>query len=463
MGRIKSSDMIKTVEITPNKKQLEFFKSKAKYTAYGGARGGGKSWAMRMKLVLAALRYPGINILLLRRTLGELRENHIIPLRRLLENTADYRDSSKEFLFSNGSRIKLGYLDSECDVLQYQGQAYEIIGMEEATQFTFFQYTCLTECNRISGGMSVPFIPRMYFTCNPGGVGSEWVKRLFIDRSYRAGEDPDNYYFIKSLVYDNAYLMEHDPGYVRTLEALPEIRRRAMLYGDWNSFEGMFFPEFDERLHVVRPFAIPPEWVKFRSLDYGLDMTACLWIAVSPLPEKRCVVYRELHKPDLILSEAAKTIAEATPKTETVRYTVASPDLWNRKQDSGRNGAQIMAEAGLSGLRKADNSRIPGWRVVREYLKAGGEGGAPKLVIFSTCVNLIRCLPLLTFDGDATEDASGEPHAITHAPEALRYALMSREPRISPSKRPPYPYPSIYTFAEHKADEGDETKEFIYV
>ncbi|MDD4125791.1 MAG: terminase family protein, partial [Eubacteriales bacterium] len=155
--------MIKKIDITPNIKQLEFFRSKAKYTAYGGARGGGKSWAMRMKLVLLALKHPGINILLLRRTLGELRENHIIPLRRLLEGTADYRDSAKEFLFANGARIKLGYLDSECDVLQYQGQAYEVIGMEEATQFTFFQYMCLTECNRYAGGMKTPFKPRMYF------------------------------------------------------------------------------------------------------------------------------------------------------------------------------------------------------------------------------------------------------------------------------------------------------------
>ena len=104
--------MIKTIDITPNPKQLEFFKSKAKYTAYGGARGGGKSWAMRTKLVLLALRHPGINILLLRRTLGELRENHIIPLRKLLDGVAVYKESTKEFCFSNGSRIKLGYLDT---------------------------------------------------------------------------------------------------------------------------------------------------------------------------------------------------------------------------------------------------------------------------------------------------------------------------------------------------------------
>ena len=419
--------MLKTFDILPNPKQKQFFLSKAKYTAYGGARGGGKSWAMRMKLVLLASRYAGMNILLLRRTLGELRENHIIPLRALLNGVALYKESAKEFLFPNGSRIKLGYLDTEADVLQYQGQAYEVIGMEEATQFTYFQFLCLTECNRVSGSMTKPFKPRMYFTCNPGGVGNSWVKRLFIDREYRSNEDPDDYVFIKSLVYDNAFLMRNDPGYVKTLEALPEMRKRAMLYGDWNSFEGMFFPEFDESRHVIPDIAPPADWVKFRALDYGLDMTACLWLAVSP--DQRIIVYRELCAPDLILSEAAKAILKATPRDETIRYTVASPDLWNRRQDSGKSGVQIMTDAGLKGLRKADNSRIPGWRAVREYLRPSGEDGAPKLRITRSCKELIRCLPSLIFDPDVAEDASDRPHDITHAPEALRYALMSREPK----------------------------------
>jgi len=445
--------MLKTFDIRPNPKQKEFFRSKAKYTAYGGARGGGKSWAMRVKMIMLASHYAGINILLLRRTLGELRENHIIPLRALLNGVAVYRDSAKEFLFPNGSRIKLGYLDSEADVLQYQGQAYEVIGMEEATQFTYFQFSCLTECNRVSGSMTKPFSPRMYFTCNPGGVGNNWVKRLFIDREYRSTENPEDYVFIKSLVYDNTFLMKNDPGYVRTLEALPEARKRAMLYGDWNSFEGMFFPEFDEAKHVIpdlRPFS---DWVKFRALDYGLDMTACLWIAVTS--ERRLVVYRELCMSDLILSEAAAAIVKATPPGENIRYTVASPDLWNRRQDSGKSGAQIMTEAGLKGLRRADNARIPGWRVVREYLRPGVEDGVPRLHITKSCRELIRCLPSLVFDSDSTEDASDTPHDITHAPEALRYGLMSREPRCAP---PRGRYMSnLYSFERRGySDAGDE-------
>ncbi len=425
--------------ISPNKKQKEFFESTARYTAYGGARGGGKSWAMRMKMVMLAAAHPGINILLLRRTLGELRENHILPLQKMLGGSVEYREVQKEFRFPNGSRIKLGYCDAESDVLQYQGQSYEVIGLEEATHFTYFQYQCLTECNRASGAMEKPYPPRMLLTANPGGVGHDWFKRLFVDRQYRGNEKSENYVFIKSLVYDNDYMMKHNPEYIEALEALPEKRRKAMLYGDWNSFEGAFFPEFSEEMHVCAPFEIPPFWQRFRALDYGLDMTACLWLAVSP--DKKVYVYRELYEPGLLLSEAAKKICRLTPPGESVRYTVASPDLWNRRQESGKSGAEIMTQNGLTGLKKADNERITGWRVVREYLNSGDDGKG-RICIFNCCENLVRCLPLLRFDENVREDAADTPHEITHAPEALRYALMSRTPRAAEEKRraPSYYY-----------------------
>ena len=162
--------------ISPYPKQIEFFKSRAIRIAYGGARGGGKSWAMRIKFILLALSQDGIQMLLLRRTFPELRENHILPLQKALKGIATYKDSTKEFIFKNRSRIKLGYCQNESDILQYQGQAYEVIGMEEATQFTELQYIALTESNRLSGNIK-NFTPRMYFTCNPGGVGHGWVKR----------------------------------------------------------------------------------------------------------------------------------------------------------------------------------------------------------------------------------------------------------------------------------------------
>ena len=407
--------------IQPYPKQEEFFKASTTRIAYGGARGGGKSWAMRTKFILLALTYPGIQILLLRRTFPELRENHIIPLQKVLKGIAVYRDSTKEFTFKNKSRIKLGYCLNESDILQYQGQAYEVIGMEEATQFTYMQYIALTESNRLSGNTS-DFIPRMYFTCNPGGVGHEWVKRLFVDKNYGENESGDDYTFVPSTVYDNEYLMSKNPQYVRTLEALPPLRRKAMLYGDWDAFEGQYFPEFSRKRNVCRPFTIPDDWMRFMAFDYGLDMTACLWFAY-PSDKSRLYVYRELYCPNLILSEAAKEIVSLSGE-EKIRWSVASPDLAGRRQDSGRTGFDILASFGLGGVLAADNTRITGWRMIRELLRDGHDG-KPRLMFFESCTNIIRTLPKLTFDTKVSEDVSSTPHELTHAPDALRYGVMS--------------------------------------
>ena len=189
---------------TPNPKQELFFLASARHIAYGGARGGGKSWGMRRKFVLLAFRYAGLNLLLLRRTLPELNENHVLPLQKELYGAVTYQATQRAFLFPNGSRIKLGYCDQEKDVYQYQGQEYDVIGMEEATHFTESQMTFLTTCNR---SVRTDFSPRMYYTCNPGGVGHEWVKRLFIDRRYGPGERPEDYAFIPAQVYDNPVLL----------------------------------------------------------------------------------------------------------------------------------------------------------------------------------------------------------------------------------------------------------------
>lgn len=408
--------------ITPYDKQKEFFAAKSRRIAYGGARGGGKSWAMRTKFVLLALRYSGIQILLLRRTFPELRENHIIPLRRDLKGIATFKESTKEFIFNNSSRIKLGYCQSEGDVLQYQGQAYEVIGLEEATQFTEFQYTALTESNRLSGNLKEDFVPRMYFTCNPGGVGHGWVKRLFIDRDYRHVEDGNDYVFIPSTVYDNKYLINKNPEYIKNLECLPELRRKAMLYGDWDAFEGQYFTEFSREKHIIQPFDIPESWQRFAAMDYGLDMCACLWFAYPPNLE-RIVVYRELYRPSMLLSQVADEIKRLSGN-EKLRYIVASPDLSGRRQESGKSGFDILSSCGLRGLLSANNNRVEGWRLIREYL-AAQKGEKPVIGFFAGCTNIIRTLPRLTFDKNTVEDAAVTPHEITHAPDALRYGLMS--------------------------------------
>lgn len=402
----------------PNEKQKRFFESRARYTAYGGSRGGGKSWALRRKLILLALHYPGIRMILIRRSYPELRENHLYPLREELGDIVAYRELEKCFVFPNGSRILLGYMDAERDVLRYQGQEFDIIALDEATQLTEYQFTTLKACLRGANG----FPKRMYLTCNPGGTGHAWVKRLFIDRVYNEGENPTDYCFIPARVYDNKVLTGSDPEYVNALKSLPPALRKAWLDGDWNVFDGQYFTEFRQDVHVIEPFEINPGWGRFAAVDYGFDMLAVLWFAVDY--DGRLYVYREYCKSGLTLSGAADAIVRENGG-DRLSYIVASPDLWNRRQDSGKSGFFIMSSRqDLPPLIKADDRRIIGWRNLREYL-APDEEGNPRLKIFSVCPELIRCLPALCHDRHRPEDVSGEPHSITHAPEALRYGVMS--------------------------------------
>ncbi|MBE5784855.1 MAG: hypothetical protein E7330_03565 [Clostridiales bacterium] len=421
---------------TPNERQAEFFRATARHTAYGGARGGGKSWAMRRKLVLLALATPNLNALLLRRTLPELRENHVVPLLKELYGVADYNSTERTFRFPNGARLRLGYCDGANDVYQYQGQEYDVIGLEEATHFTEEQMRFLTTCNRT---VKKDFRPRMYYTCNPGNVGHAWVKRLFIDRQFLPGERPEDYAFIPARVWDNKVLLEADPDYVRQLQALPEDLRRAHLDGDWDVHAGQYFREFSREKHVAAPFAIPKWWRRFRSMDWGYNDPCCvLWHAVDG--DGRVFTYRELYVRRMQASEVAKKIIALTGD-EAVAYTVASPDMWQKrgallKAEGGFTGesiAELFARAGVA-LTPADNARVAGWQRVREFL-AVNEQGEPLWQAFPDCVNLLRTLPLLQFDAHNREDAADGDD---HAPEALRYALMSRprKSEMAPAARP---------------------------
>lgn len=404
----------------PFAQQKEFLRARERFVAYGGSRGGGKSFAVRMKASLSALRYAGIRILILRRSYPELYENHIKELRRTLRAVADYRDTDKSLSFGNGSLIKFGYCDADADAERYQGQEYDMIFMDEATHFTEYQFSCLTACLR--GTNSFPH--RFYLTCNPGGVGHAWVKRLFIDRDYRTGERPEDYRFIRSSVYDNLPLLEKDPSYLTRLEGLPPEMRRAWLEGDWDLLAGQFFSEFRRDRHVIEPGELPAGAKIYRAFDYGLDMLACLWFAVDG--RGGVTVFRELAIPGLIVSAAAEAILAHSP--EPVTATLAPPDLWNRQKDTGRSMWELFEEGGIR-LTRADPNRVQGWMQVKEALSlrdAGNGEGAPRLRIFATCQELIRCLTSLRHDPHTPGDCENEPHEITHLPDALRYFMRSR-------------------------------------
>ena len=239
---------------TANPKQRQFFASRALYTAYGGAKGGGKTWAVRTKALLGAYYYPGIRILVMRRTYGELQSNLIEPMRQALRpSLARYSAERRSIYFANGSLIRFGHWAEGRSEAEYNGQEFDWIFIDEATQFTWRAFQFLGSLLR---GVN-DFPKRMYLTCNPGGVGHRWVKRLFVDRQFITGrenpeenENPEDYVFIPATVEDNTALLRCSPGYVRLLSALPEDLRRAYRYGDWEALGGNYFTEFDEAAHT---------------------------------------------------------------------------------------------------------------------------------------------------------------------------------------------------------------------
>ena len=232
--------------------------------------------------------------------------------------------------------------------------------------------------------------------------------------------------------------MQRDPGYLKTLQRLPEHLRRAYLDGDWDVLSGRYFPEFSRQVHVREPFALPGWWRRFRAMDWGYRDPCCvLWVAVNP--EGQLVVYRELYVTETLSSRVAQKVRELSVG-EKIAYTVASPDAWQQRGLPGAEGdciADVFARNGVP-LLPADNRRVHGWQRLREALAPQADG-QPGLVIFPQCTELIRTLPLLTYDEHDHEDVSDTCE--DHAPEALRYAVMSRHPKaMMPEEKAPPAY-----------------------
>lgn len=415
------------------------------------ARGGGKSFAVRIKAALLCLKYPGIKVMIIRKTYPELTENHINPMIEMLkcyhpekkERIATYNDAKKNIVFPNGSRILFRYCDNEKDAERFQGTEVDVLFIDEATHQSETKFKKLSACVR---GVN-DFPKRIYLTCNPGNEGHQWVKRLFIDRKYESNENPDDYMFIQSLVTDNMALMKSNPDYIRQLEALPPKLRKAWLDGDWNVYEGMFFEEFVDRpdhyldrqwTHVIEPFEIPDNWTIFRCFDWGYNHPfACEYFAM----DTDGILYNILEFygctktpnegvkwiPSKVFAEMRKIELEHRWLRGKNIIGVADPAIWNAEY--GESIAETAAKHGVY-FGKGDHERLAGWMQMH-YRLAFDENGYPMMYIFKNCKGTIRTLPLLMYDEHKPEDIDTEGE--DHIADAIRYLCMSRpiKPRMS--------------------------------
>jgi len=407
--------------------QTDFLAASETDVLYGGAAGGGKSYAM----LVDPLRYAhrgAHRALILRRSMPELRE--LIDKSRELYPKAfpgcKYKEVEKLWNFPSGAKIEFGFLERDADVYRYQGQAYSWIGFDEIThQATEFSWNYLASRLRTTDPEIIPY---MRCTANPGGVGAHWVKKRYItpsppNESFK-GEDGLSRKFIPARLEDNPYLA-HDGRYEQMLKALPPTQRRQLLEGDWEVAEGAAFTEFDRDVHIIDPFEIPINWDRIKGIDYGYaSESACVWGAIDR-DDNTLIIYRELYRKGLLATDLAHLIAEMELNDPMSVPGVLDTACWNRTGQTGPTVGETLVKAGHK-LRRADKNRVAGKIQIHEYLKVQ-QSGRPKLQIFNTCPNLIRELQSIPLDKSNPEDVN--THAPDHAYDALRYLIMSR-PRI---------------------------------
>ena len=413
--------------------QTDFLAADEKDVLYGGAAGGGKSYAM----LVDPLRYAhkkAHRALILRRSMPELREM-IDKSRELYPQAfpgAKFREVEKLWNFPSGAKIEFGFLERDADVYRYQGQAYSWIGFDEITHLpTEFSWNYLASRLRTTD----PEI-KTYLRCtaNPGGVGSSWVKKRYIEpEEYNKsfiGTDGLTRKFIPAKLADNPYLSE-DGVYEQMLNSLPPIQRRQLLEGNWDVAEGAAFVEFDPSVHIVTPFEIPLSWERVKGIDYGYaSESCCLWGTID-MNDGTLIIYRELYKKGLTGEELGSIITDMEMVDPFSVNGVLDTAAWARTGTTGPTVGEALIKAGHK-LRRADKNRIQGKIQIHEYLKVR-ESGRPKLQIFNTCPNLIRELQSIPLSKTNPEDV--DTHASDHAYDALRYMIMSRPRMESPLER----------------------------
>ena len=425
---VKSQDVIFKPNGGP---QTEFLAASEREVFYGGARGGGKSYAM----LVDPLRYCSKahhRALLIRRTMPELRD--LISKSQLLYSKAypgaKWREQEKEWRFPSGAKIEFGYAENMTDVLRYQGQSYTWIGIDELPQYPSPDIYNFLRSSLRSVDKDIPVYLRA--TGNPGNIGSQWVKEMFVDPA-----EPNSAFeikidtpvgvktitrrFIPAKLQDNPYLMQTD-DYYAMLASLPDTQRKQFLDGDWDAYEDSAFPEFSRPVHVVEPFEIPKGWYRFRAADWGYSSPACvLWFAVDY--NNNLWVYRELYTSKITADVFARKVIELE-SGEYIQYGVLDSSTWAKRGDVGPSIAETMIQQGCR-WRQSDRSpksRISGKLEIHKRLSMNGK--EPGLRVFNNCRNLIRTITTLPVDNKNPEDV--DTNAEDHAYDALRYGCMSR-------------------------------------
>lgn len=439
----------------PTAKQRKFHASTANEVLYGGAAGGGKSYAICWDAFVRCMKYPGTSAYLFRRTYPELEQTLIKTMRMIVPETlGKYYASNHEMQFVNGSVARFAHLSDESDVIKYQGAEIQWLYFDELTHFSESMYNYIK--TRLRAPKRLGVHPCVRCASNPGGPGHGWVKARFVDSTDIGTHTVEKTFEIKdadgqmrtlrsvceyipATVRDNPHI---DELYIAELEQKPEKLRDALLLGKWDAFEGQAFPEFTNdpehykdglRTHVIDPFDIPLHWTRYVSFDHGFSRPFSFG-AWAVDPDGRAYRYKELYgckkgeaNVGLMLTPgeiAAKLADWLEPEfREGIHVTgIADPAIWDESRGTSVEEQIRKVFSGVT-FRKGDNTRMPGKMQVHERLRFDDDG-RPMMYIFSNCTDFIRTIPTLCYDEHKVEDidTAGEDHIY----DETRYFLMSR-------------------------------------
>lgn len=457
------------LEYRPTEKQRQFHASEADEVLYGGAAGGGKSYAICWDAFMRCMKYPGTHAYLFRRTYPEVEMTLVRIMRSIVpEELGKYTAGAHEMKFKNGSAAHFCHLQNEGEgLLKYQGAEIHWLYFDELTHFTKGMYDYLR--TRLRAEKKLGIVPCVRAASNPGGPGHAWVKARFVDstdcgrrvlempvRSEVLGStEVRRVQYIPALATDNPHITR---DYIVELEQKPKALKEALLMGKWDAFDGQAFPEFTDDpahyedglfTHVIRPFAIPYHWPRYVSFDHGYTRPFSFGVwAVDE--EGRVYRYKELYgcvageaNTGVMLApgEIAQGLAELLEREfeDGIRPVgIADPAIWDRSRGMSVEEQIRKVFSGVI-FHKGDNTRLPGKMQLHERLKFD-EGGKPMLYVFENCRDFIRTIPSLVYDGRRPEDidTAGEDHIY----DETRYFLMSRpiapRPASARQRRPEF-------------------------